>query len=459
MSFLFVIPQRSGGICFYPSTTPATPKNPSVNHPSSVCHFLVNTIPIPPIRRHIRWHALFSMHPGTIQSDVFIVGAGPAGLACAIASARQGLDVQVVDAARPPIDKACGEGLLPGSLESLAALGFDLARDLDETESAPLHGVRFLGDSSAPDSYPIIQCPFPAGPGRGIRRTALHPLLFDRAASLGVRFHWESSVRRIEIGKTTATIQTASRPETRAGSRTFRTRYLIGADGHQSRIAKWAGLTAGSVRSRRIGLRQHYAIAPWSSFVEIYWSNHGQAYVTPISSCEICVAFVSREKIGSAEQALRHFPALQRHLLLAKPSGPPRGSITLGRTLHRVVSGNIALIGDASGSVDAITGEGLALGFRQAVALASALKKDNLTAYQRDHRRIQRLPTLMSRSLLLMDRSPRVRDRALNLFERNPSLFARLLQIHIGHAPQRPFAVDPRYNPTTPEPLTSSIPG
>ena len=387
------------------------------------------------------------MHLGTTQSDVFIAGAGPAGLACAIASARLGLRVEVVDAVKPPIDKACGEGLLPCSLESLAALGFDLRRDLDQTESALLRGVRFIGDSSASKQYTTVQCAFPAGPGRGIRRTALHQLLLDRATSLGVRFHWESSVRHIETYKGNAVVQTSSRTNTHIDSETFRARYLVGADGHRSRIAAWAGLTAGTLRSRRIGLRQHYAVAPWSSFVEIYWSNHGQAYVTPISSNEICVAFVAREKIGDPDQALCHFPALQRYLIAAKPSGPPRGSITLGRTLHRVTSGNIALIGDASGSVDAITGEGLALGFRQAVALAAALESNNLASYQRDHYRIQRLPTLMSRSLLLMDRSVRVRERALNIFQRNPWLFERLLRIHQGHAPLHLFGFDALLQP------------
>jgi flavin-dependent dehydrogenase len=374
------------------------------------------------------------MHFRATQNDVLIVGAGPAGLACAIAAAREGLHVEVIDAATPSIDKACGEGLFPGSIESLAALGFDLNHDLDQTESALLRGVRFIGDSVSSMDFTTIQSAFPANPGRGIRRTALHSLLLDRAASLGVRFHWKNSVRSIATDKKTAIIHT--------NTQILRARYLIGADGHQSRVAKLAGLTAGTVRSRRIGLRQHYAIAPWSRFVEIYWSNHGQAYVTPVSSSEICVAFVTRKKIGSPDQAFRYFPALQRHLIAAKPSGPSRGSITLGRTLHRVACGNIALIGDASGSVDAITGEGLALAFRQAAALAPALRANNLAAYQQAHRRIQRLPTLMSQVLLLMDRSPRVRDRAFNIFQRNPWLFERLLQFHIGHSPLPLIGVD-----------------
>ena len=368
------------------------------------------------------------------ESDVFIVGAGPAGLACAIAAARQGLQVEVIDAAKPPINKACGEGLLPGSLDSLAALGVDLKRDLPQTESASLAGIRFIGDSTS-KNHPAVQCNFPAGPGRGIRRTVLHQVLVDRAINLGVCFHWQNTLRSIAIDDNLATIHTSCQ--------TFRTRYLVGADGHQSRVAAFAGLTASTVYSRRIGLRQHYSVAPWNSFIEIYWSKDSQAYVTPISPTEICVAFVAQKKIISPDQALRHFPALQHRLAGALPNGPPRGSITLGRKLRRVTTSNIALIGDASGSVDAITGEGMALCFRQAAALSFALRANNLALYQQAHRRIQRFPSLMSRSLLLMDRSPLIRDMALHAFQRHPRLFNRLLQMHIGQSPVQPFGTEP----------------
>ncbi len=357
------------------------------------------------------------------QMDVFIVGAGPAGLACAIASALKGLTVHVADAIEPPIDKACGEGLLPDALEALAALGLDPIHDLNSNEAHPLQGIRFFGDNGA-----IAEAPF-SRPSRGIRRTILHQFLLDRAISLGVRLHWKHSVQQLESTPQSVLVRT--------NRETFHTRYLIGADGPRSRVSSWAGLTREVLRSRRIGLRQHYAIPPWSSFVEVYWSNRGQAYVTPVSPTQVCIAFVANEKFSTPAEAIANFPTLARHLAQAQPIGSPRGSITLGRTLHRVTKDNIALIGDASGSVDAITGEGLALTFRQAAALASALHDNNLAAYQQAHRRIQRLPTIISRALLLMDRHPILRDRTIALFERHPSLFRHLLQIHIGDSPLR----------------------
>ena len=367
------------------------------------------------------------MNVGRPACDVLIVGAGPAGLASAIASARQGLHVEVVDAMKPPIDKACGEGLMPDSLEALAALGFsNLDQLLRQTPNHLLRGIRFLDDSASPNPV-TTEAAFPQKPGRGIRRTVLHQILLDRAHSLGVRFHWENSVQNIA--------PTSGGTLVHSNRQTLRTRYLIGADGPRSRVATWAGLTDDSVQSRRIGLRQHYTIAPWTDFVEVYWSNIGQAYVTPNSSNEVCVAFIANKKFSSSEQALSYFPALRHHLAAAQSNGPARGSITLNRKLRRVTNGNIALIGDASGSVDAVTGEGMALCFRQAAVLSTALRANDLTLYQQAHRRIQRVPTLMSRSLLLMDRSPVLRDAVLQIFQRNPWLFERLLQIHIGQSP------------------------
>jgi menaquinone-9 beta-reductase len=363
----------------------------------------------------------------TTQPDVLIIGAGPAGIAAAIAAATQGLHVEVIDARKPPIDKACGEGLLPASLESLAALGFNL-RDLLHTEGYPLQGVRFLNGKN------IAEAAFPLSSGRGIRRTVLHELLVDRAESLGVRFHWENAVRAIE--------PTAKSAIVRTNRQTLTTRYLIGADGHQSRVATATGLTAATIRSRRIGLSQHYAIAPWTNFVEVYWNDNGQAYVTPTSSNEVCVAYVANQRSSTSTEALSQFPALQHHLANAPLSGAARGSITLDRKLHRVTTENIALIGDASGSVDAVTGEGLALCFRQAAALAVALKNDDLALYQQAHRRIRRLPSLMSRALLLLDRSPRLRNQVFITFKRRPLLFEQLLQVHISQSPLRVFGID-----------------
>jgi menaquinone-9 beta-reductase len=382
---------------------------------------------------------------GAMETDVCIIGGGPAGLACAIAATLRGLRVQVIDARQPPIDKACGEGLMPDTLAALARLGVHL----DETTGHPFHGIRFLNADPAADPADTTlaaQASFPETPGRGVSRLLLHQHLLDRATALGVRFHWQTHVasleQRTEQGTEQGTEQrteqgTAITLHTSRGP--LQTRFLVGADGHQSRVRTWAGLDRGSLSARRIGLRQHFAVAPWTSFVEVHWSAHGQAYVTPVSPHEVCVAFIARHKFPSLTAALASFPQLQAHLASALPSDAPRGSITLSRKLHRVIRGNIALIGDASGSVDAVTGEGLSLCFREALALADALAANDLSQYQRAHTAMSRLPHRMAAMLLLLDRSPRLRTLVFTRFARQPQLFRDLLQIHIGEKPLRLF--------------------
>jgi flavin-dependent dehydrogenase len=92
----------------------------------------------------------------------------------------------------------------------------------------------------------------------------------------------------------------------------------------------------------------------------------------------------------------------------------------------------VALIGEASGCVDAITGEGMALAFQQAIALGEALAGGDLAFYQASHRRIGRLPGGMARLMLAMDRRPWFRRRVLRAFAAEPQMFQRLLEIHIG---------------------------
>ena len=104
------------------------------------------------------------------------------------------------------------------------------------------------------------------------------------------------------------------------------------------------------------------------------------------------------------------------------------------RHRRRVYRGNVALIGDASGSVDAVTGEGLGLSFRQALALADALEAGALENYQLAHRRLARRPNFMAQLLLLLDRIAPLRRRVLQGFAVDPDLFGRLLNANANNA-------------------------
>ena len=111
------------------------------------------------------------------------------------------------------------------------------------------------------------------------------------------------------------------------------------------------------------------------------------------------------------------------------------------RRMSSVYRHRFALIGDASGSVDAVTGKGLCLAFQQALFLAEALEKNDLANYQAAHRRIACLPILMSRLMLSMDRYAWLRRRVFSALTAEPQLFSRLLAAHVSAISPAAFGI------------------
>jgi menaquinone-9 beta-reductase len=333
-------------------------------------------------------------------TDMFVIGGGPAGLAAAIAARQRGLDVVVADCAVPPVDKACGEGIMPDGLAAARALDLDL-----EPAGQPFRGIRFVSGGRT------VEADFPRGTGVGVRRTALHHIMLDRAASLGVRFCWGTAIRSLQE---------------------IRARWIVGADGSHSRVRRWAGLDTCVRDTRRYGFRRHYHVDSQSPFMEIHWASECQLYLTPVGAGEVCAVLISRDPHLRLEEALPRFPEVAARLVPSAALTPERGEITAMRRLRAVYRGNVALVGDASGSVDAITGEGLCLLFQHALALADAVVAGDLTRYAAVHRAIGRRPEWMADLMLLLDGRDRLRARAFGAMAARPSLFARMLAMHVG---------------------------
>jgi 2-polyprenyl-6-methoxyphenol hydroxylase-like FAD-dependent oxidoreductase len=162
--------------------------------------------------------------------------------------------VTLFERAQPPVDKACGEGILPAGIDALLSLGVRIPTG----EGFFIRGVRFLsGDLSA-------EAEFPSGFGVGLRRTRLQEILLAHAMRAGVQVVWGAA------------------PEFPADTPAFR--WVIGADGIRSRIRCAADLGSTRRGNSRFGFRRHYQIAPWTDLVEVYWGENCQIYVTPVSS-------------------------------------------------------------------------------------------------------------------------------------------------------------------------------
>ncbi len=348
-------------------------------------------------------------------ADVVIIGGGPAGLATSIELSTRGLSSLVVDRANPAIDKPCGEGVMPDGVLRLAELGVEVPA----AERAFFHGIRYIDGSQSAEAR------FQEGAGFGVRRPVLHRALHRRAEEAGVRFYWRTKVERL----------TDHGVETDRGE--IRAKWTIGADGLRSRVREWAGLAAPSRGARRFGVRRHYDCSPWSDLVEVYWSEGCEAYVTPVSSRLVGVAILWSGPKGGFDDRLARFPELLERLQGKAVASRDLGTGPLDQRSRAVFCNRVALVGDAAGYRDAITGEGISLSLHQASALARAITGESLEQYQREFQRLTMLPFALIRFLLIVERRPWLRGRLISTLRHDPALFSRLLAIHARQRPAR----------------------
>jgi flavin-dependent dehydrogenase len=470
--------------------------------------------------------------------DVLVVGGGPVGLATAIRCALAGLSVTVAEPRAAPIDKACGEGVMPAAVRRLAALGVT-------PDGYPLRGIRYLDAGHRADA------PFRHGDGLGVRRTVLHAALAARAAALGIPV----------IPARVTTFERHAEHMTAAG---VEARYLVAADGLHSTIRRQLEREAfGPGRSSRspvprYGLRRHFRVTPWTDLVEVHWTPEAEAYVTPVSADVVGIGLLfgrprgaaagrdaggqpggaengggqpgnalhgdgqlggvqlmggqceGRQDVnrppaggqpgngpgraaplrpgaghdgardetggGGTRQAASHggirvepdsngtreaagragiqvaasgdgtgvtaggdfaarmaaFPALRERLGDAPPASEVRGAGPLRQNVRRRVYGRVLLVGDASGYVDALTGEGIGVGLAQAEALAACLAAGRPADYERAWRRASGPAWRFTASLLWSRNQPLLGPRLVPAAQHLPWLFAAL----VNHAAQ-----------------------
>lgn len=329
--------------------------------------------------------------------DLLIAGAGPAGLATALHAARAGLDVAVWEQRAGTVDKACGEGLMPSAVAALTALGV-------HPPGHDLRGIRYVAGPHR------VHADFRAGPGRGVRRTALHTALHEAALAAGVRVE-QRTVRRVEQDDDGVVVD---------GTRTG---HLAAADGLHSPIRRALGLHRPHRAHLRHGLRRHYRLAPWSDYVEVHWAPDAEIYVTPVADDLVSVAVLTTAR-RPYDDHLAAFPALQERLAGVGTAGPVRGAGPLRQAASARTAGRVLLVGDAAGYVDALTGEGIALALAQASAAVRAVASGDLMAYEREWRRITRRYRWLTRALLGATRMPPVRASLVPAARRLPWLFA-----------------------------------
>jgi len=314
---------------------------------------------------------------------------------------------------------------MPSGLSALERLG--ALQHLDRAESAPFDSIVYVQESG---TRAVGKLPAPGG--LGVRRLALSTALLKRAREAGVVLHEQTAVR--------SHARTGDGVELVTDAQTFTAGVLIGADGLHSQTREREGLAGPVAESRRFGLRRHLALAPWGRAVEVHFSKGIEAYVTPAGTQRVGVAFLwdarTLARQYTFDTLLSHFPALQERLRGVPFDSSARGAGPLLQPVTRRVAERFALVGDAAGYVDAITGEGLTQAFEGAEALVAVLPEvlarkgavEAFAPYEAAAEKAFRRYSRLASALVWTAGKPSLRKLVVGGLARAPSVFERVLR-------------------------------
>jgi flavin-dependent dehydrogenase len=299
---------------------------------------------------------------------------------------------------------------MPAAIAHLEKLGVD---DIDGVDFV---GIRYL---DALDPRCVATGDF-RRPGKGVRRIELQRRLWQRARAVGVEL-----IR----GRVDGVVDLGDSVE--AGGE--RARYLVATDGLHSQIRRQLGVGLEPRRAPRFGVRRHFEIAPWTDRVEVYWSPHGEAYVTPVGAKMVGVALLATGG-GRFEELLPDYPHLVARLDGAAFATTARGGGPFEQRVSRRQVGRVLLAGDAAGYLDPITGEGVALGVATAGAAVEAIADGQPARYEEVYRKLTREYYGLTSVLLQVARRRWAHRPMIGLLQRAPWLFDRCVQLQAAGA-------------------------
>lgn len=353
---------------------------------------------------------------------IAIVGAGPAGLASALFLSQDGHEVHLFEKQKMPIDKVCGEGITPWGVEILKRRGVELV-------GHPFEGIHYIDNKNS------LQGRFSGEKGLGVRRVELSKQLFALVQKSSTYFYPEAHMSEIKI-------LPHKKVQLNFKGENLEFDYLLACDGRRSALRTSLGLEfdSSSKNKRRFGARVHYQIPPWSSFVQVYWGDHVEAYITPVSDHVIEVAFLWYEKkhnfkSGHYQQELLDlFPKIKekvQHAPLASRFEVMGGLYYHSKTIQH---GPVLFLGDALGFGDGITGEGLSMAFFAADQVAQSFKNDgSLKSFERLMQKSWKDYLVPLHLCLFLSRHPNFRQKLFCFLQRYfPQLFETILNWAMG---------------------------
>ena len=402
-----------------------------------------------------------------MRTDAVVVGAGPAGAGTAILLAGEGLSVVLLDRARFPRDKICGEYLSPEGSRILDRLGV-LAR-VEARGARPLRGMRILG----PDGTQIVG-DYPSDDARpndrpralAVRRRVLDAALVERAREVGVSVR--EGMRVIDLlregPRVTGVVGEPVETGRRAGAlERFSAPLVIAADGRTSVVAERLGLRHPHPWLHRLALVADVKGASGDpERGEIVLAPPAYSILNPVGagvgnlSLVIPIEEARRQKAdlaGYFDRVTRGLPGFRERLRRARRIGPVRALGPLGYRVAPPRTDGVLLAGDAAGFLDPFTGEGIYAALRSAEVAAEvgarAVKAGDVSAAALRSSHARRATEFAAKTRLTVVLQRVIARRALSvavtrLLAARPGHLARLMGVLGDFVPARAL-LEPRF--------------
>jgi len=333
------------------------------------------------------WHGVCFMTIMSISAtrhDVVVVGGGPAGASLAMRLGREGLDVALLDRSRFPRRKPCGEFMSPACFPILEGLG--LGKAVLAHGARPVRGMEVFGfEQAAVGDYRTFGADdglLALEHGYGLRRELFDDLLFRAAAATpGVTVHEGWRVTGL-LRSADGAVSGVRVQDSHGLPREVLGDFTIGADGVRSRVASELKVQRDVPWLRKFALVTRYKGTPLKPRAEVHLFPMGYFAACPVDDGQLSVNLVidfetvpkGRARLEELfQEKLALAPRLQASLAGAERVEPLRGVGPLARRTTEQIFDGAALVGDARGYVDPITGEGIYFALRSAEILAETL--------------------------------------------------------------------------------------
>lgn len=387
--------------------------------------------------------------------DVVVVGGGPAGSSAALFLARQGWDVLLLDRARFPRDKPCGEFLTPATRPILEDLG--VWRELREAGLADVPAMRLYAPSGRSAEYK----PFADEPaGYALRRITLDSVLLNAARRAGVEVREGCSVRAlIRDGDMASGVEIVQKG---GATESIACRLVIGADGTHSVVARSLGLVRPIRRLQRLAVVSHWSGLAGPEAIEMRSAGGVVCGVGALGGGTENITIVARTseaaKIAGRPGEYLHqaigerFPDLAERLERADREPIVRTVGCFGHVTCRASAAGALLVGDAASFVDPFTGEGVYFALRGAelaardgarALRANALSANALFSYDVARQEL-RQRYLLCGIVQSVVRTPFLMERVVRRCGREPLTLARLMEV-LGDITPPGLALQPAF--------------